>query len=172
MAESVWKQARQRARREALDFAKLDTPIKALSTVGAPVAAISAAWLVTGQLAVATLAGLAALFVFALSLYLVKLVRLPAKIADERQTEIDRMTAEKATAEGLRRHNLIRRLTELYKFSSDGFSSELAAGLALPPKDWLNEQLEMRGEHWSIYEIRGTDYWTFEVTGPAPQASA
>ena len=168
MVKVVWKQAHRRALRETLELVRMDTPVRAMLTIGTPVIATLVAWHVLGQFAIATTAALAALLALGLLIYVFKLILTPSRMVLEERAEIGRLTSTKADAEGSRRDHLIRSLTRLYTLSSDGISPELAAGLELPPRDWLNEQLGMRGEHWSVYEIRGTEYWTFEVTGPAP----
>lgn len=167
MAEAVWKQAHRRALSETLELVRLDKPTRALLTLGVPLIAIAVAWSMLGRLVLATLAALVASLAIGLLIYLGKLVLMPARIALEQQAEIDRLRADRTSAESRRRHHLMGRLTHLYLLSHDGIPPALAAGLELPPLDWLNEQLAIQGENWSIHEIRGTDYSTFEVIRPA-----
>ena len=50
--------------------------------------------------------------------------------------------------EQLRRKQLLSQLRQLYILSHDGISAEMMSGLAPLPKDWVEKQLEARGETW------------------------
>lgn len=87
MGESVWKEAHRRAKAETLDLVRLNTPGRALLTLGSPAVALAVAWEATGQIAYATVAAVGALLIFGLLIYSGKLVLAPAQIArDDRAT--------------------------------------------------------------------------------------
>jgi hypothetical protein len=48
------------------------------------------------------------------------------------------------------RQEFLSSLTRLYIASHDGISSEMMAGLQLPPDDWLNTELAKRGKAWHV----------------------
>lgn len=52
--------------------------------------------------------------------------------------------------EAQRREGVVGQLRTVYVLSHDGISSELMAGLAWPPADWMNEQLANLGERFTF----------------------
>ena len=162
-----WSRVAIRAFREARAEVRLDTAVRVVTGVVTPIVAGLIVGFATGSIAWGSIVGVGLLLLVGLFVFIQKLYTVPGKMAVEQKAEIDGLTAEEISAESGRRDRLIQRLTRLYKLSHDGITPALAAGLELPPKDWLNEQLGMQGENWSIHEIRGADYWTFEVIGPA-----
>jgi hypothetical protein len=64
------------------------------------------------------------------------------------------------------RGEFIGQLTILYMRDHDGISSEMVAGLELPPEAWLNKQLEKRGKSWRIRNIHGTTFDSYNVKSP------
>jgi hypothetical protein len=67
------------------------------------------------------------------------LVRKPLSHQDSKKT---RMTKEQQA--------FLLKLTQLYISSHDGISSEMIAGLELPPESWLNEKLRQYHKNWRI----------------------
>lgn len=102
MGDTVWKEARKRARKETLDLIRLNDPTRAILTIGTPLVSFGASWAVLGQLAVATLAALAATLAFGLLIFLIKLIGAPAKIAEEARADIEKLTIARETLESLR----------------------------------------------------------------------
>ena len=51
-------------------------------------------------------------------------------------------------AEKTRRQQILAQLRQLYILSHDGVSSEMIAGVASLPKEWVEQQLQQRGETW------------------------
>ncbi len=51
-------------------------------------------------------------------------------------------------AEQNRRGQILAQLRQLYILSHDGISSEMIAGVAPIPKEWVEQQLQQRGETW------------------------
>ena len=51
--------------------------------------------------------------------------------------------------------------TRLYVVSHDNISSEMMAGLELPPEAWLNEQLEKQGTSWRVRVLNGANFEHF-----------
>ena len=75
------------------------------------------------------------------------------KIERERQrTELHEKKQEAVAAitkaEQTRRHQILMQLRQLYILSHDGISSEMMAGVAPIPKEWVEQQLQQRGETW------------------------
>ncbi|MDQ0249223.1 hypothetical protein J2W22_001270 [Sphingomonas kyeonggiensis] len=66
---------------------------------------------------------------------------------------------------------VIRQLTQLYIFSHDGLSPALLAGLELPPREWMNGQLEEMGKAWRIGTVRGAYAEIIPLNSPTPPAS-
>lgn len=62
-----------------------------------------------------------------------------------------------------RRQSILRQLTELYMMSNDGISSRMAAGMELPPADFLNEELEKLGESWRVHSVNGQNADIYEL---------
>lgn len=61
------------------------------------------------------------------------------------------------------RRAYIGQLTNLYIYSHDGISSEMLAGMQLPPEDWLNEQLAKNGKAWRVRNVQGTNVETYNA---------
>jgi hypothetical protein len=162
-----WRGVAKRAFWEARGEVRLDTPVRIVTGVVIPIAAGLIVGLTTGSVAWGSVVSVGLLLLVGACLFIQKLFVVPGRMAAEQKAEIERLTVEEDDAESARRHRLIQRLTQLYILSHDGITPALAAGLEMPPKDWLNEQLGTQGERWSIHEIRGTEYSTFEVVGPA-----
>lgn len=76
-------------------------------------------------------------------------IGIPAMMTPEQKAARDQ------AAEDQRRSNLLQGLRNQFIASHDGISSEMMAGMAWPPDDWMNEQLEKLGE-------------TFRVTADGP----
>ena len=72
------------------------------------------------------------------------------------------------------RQEFLVSLTRLYIASHDGISSEMMAGLQLPPDDWLNGELAKRGKAWHVELGRIVDNITKadHPTLPPPQTPA
>ena len=72
------------------------------------------------------------------------------------------------------RQEFLVSLTRLYIASHDGISSEMMAGLQLPPDDWLNGELAKRGKAWHVELGRIVDNITKadHPTLPSPQTPA
>ncbi len=51
-------------------------------------------------------------------------------------------------AEQQRRRLILSQLRQLYILSHDGLSAEMLSGIALLPKDWVEQKLKERGETW------------------------
>ena len=164
MKNSVWADARRRARDETLELVRLNDPIRALLTFGVPLATIGLFWFISGQWAFATAIGLSSTLCIGILIYLAKLVIAPAKLAEEARSKLSEETLEAEQAQRSRRHSVINKLVGLYCLESgDSAPAPIRAGLELPPEDWLNEHLANLGEVWTIFNINGTDYQTFEI---------
>jgi hypothetical protein len=119
-------------------------------------------WLATNQWAVATAVGLAASIGIGGLIFLFKLLTIPAKLAEEARAKL--AIEDDEQVEIGRRRALISRLVDLYCMQmGDQCPPEIRAGLALPPEDWINENLGERGEGWQVFNIRGTSYQTIEM---------
>jgi hypothetical protein len=72
------------------------------------------------------------------------------------------------------RQDFLVSLTKLYIASHDGISSEMMAGLQLPPDDWLNQELAKRGKAWHVERGQIVDNITKadHPTLPPPQTPA
>lgn len=66
-------------------------------------------------------------------------------------------------SELVRRSTVVAQLRNYYMLSHDGLSTELVAGMAWPPDEWMNQQLGQLGETWTVHATGGK----IEVT-PAP----
>ncbi|RXH13720.1 hypothetical protein EAS56_14080 [Bradyrhizobium guangzhouense] len=53
-------------------------------------------------------------------------------------------------AEAEKRNAVIQRLVGYYISSHDGISPEIMAGIALPPTDWLDQQLANLHQNWRM----------------------
>lgn len=58
---------------------------------------------------------------------------------------------------------LLQQLASLYILDHDGITPAMMAGLEYPSVDWLNQQLQQRGEHWRISAISGTTVSTYDL---------
>jgi hypothetical protein len=79
---------------------------------------------------------------------------------------VDDLKAKIATAEARSRRDFLGALTRNYILSHDGISSEMMAGLELPPQDWLNDQLEKYGKPWRVRTGKGPAFETYDVAKP------
>lgn len=75
------------------------------------------------------------------------------QIERERQrTEVQEKKQEAVAAiteaEQVRRRQILTRLRQLYILSHNDISSEMIAGDAPIPKEWVEQQLQQRGEIW------------------------
>lgn len=160
----VWAEARIQAARDTLELARLNEPFRAVITLGVPLATVAGVWVVSGQLALAALIGLLALFTLALGMFLVKLIGNVAGIAERARKELATRAADDERAEMERRDEVVAKLGDLYLLERGGQgAAAIKAGLELPPEDWLNEHLAERGEVWHICGTHNAYYYTFEV---------
>ena len=83
----MWQEARRRARAETLDLIRLNDPWRALLTIGVPFIAIAVSWYMTGQVAYTALAAFAASLAFGLFVYMMKILLMPATIAQEERQQ-------------------------------------------------------------------------------------
>lgn len=78
-------------------------------------------------------------------------------------SETDPADSSAVVDESVRRGSILSDLLRLYMLSSDGISNEMAAGLELPPIDWMNAELSKRGERWRVATAQGRNVQTYEV---------
>jgi hypothetical protein len=129
-----------------------------------PVAIVGGAWLLFHELALTAIIGVAALTGLALVVFLAKMIANVAKFAEQARTDLAGQEAQDDEAESNRRHAIVGRLADLYCLEmGDQAAPAIRAGLALPSEDWLNEHLAELGEVWSIFNIQGLSYQTFEI---------
>jgi len=67
---------------------------------------------------------------------------------NELQEKNQDAVAKITQAEQTRRRQILVQLRQLYILSHDGISSEMMAGVAPIPKEWVEKQLQQRGETW------------------------
>lgn len=70
------------------------------------------------------------------------------RLAAEKNEKEERATLAITQAEQDRRRKLLAQLRQLYILSHDGITSEMIAGTAPLPKEWVEQQLRQRGETW------------------------
>lgn len=161
-----WRGVLDRATRETLALTPWSSPAKAIFGLAPPLAAGTAALVITGSFlqtgVIAVLVGA----IMAAGVFVWKLVSVPPAMAAEAAkalAETRPTDQHRAALEEKRRQRLIEDLAKLYQLSTPDSSLSVVAGLDLPPVDWLNEELAVRGEDWQILETRGREYWTFEI---------
>jgi hypothetical protein len=163
MTDGIWREARRRAWAETLDLLRLNEAPRAILTLGTPIVAIGVARFLSAQWATATIGGLAGTFGLGILIFLFKLLAAPAKLAAEMRSQLQERDEHQAEAESSRRREIVGRLVELYRLVAEGsVAPQIAAGLQLPPVDWMNEQLAEIGEDWQIAAVMGTKYQTIE----------
>jgi hypothetical protein len=69
------------------------------------------------------------------------------------------------------RRAILAQIRQLYVLSHDRITSELAAGLALPPTDYINDQLAKLHEGWRVRSTDGPNAEIYELT-PYKNASS
>lgn len=164
MTKSVWGEARTQAAKDTLELVRLNEPSRALLTLGVPVAIVGGAWLISHELALTAIIGVVALALLALVVFLAKMIANVARFAEQARTDLAGQEAQADEAGRNRRHAIVGRLADLYCLEmGDRAAPAIRAGLALPPEDWLNEHLQELGEVWSIFNIQGRSYQTFEI---------
>ena len=67
-----------------------------------------------------------------------------AELHDKQQAA----AASASAAEQFRRQEILKQLREYYIMLQDGVSSEMFAGVAPLPKEWVEQQLQQRKETW------------------------
>jgi hypothetical protein len=76
------------------------------------------------------------------------------------------LKAKISEIESENRRQFLVLLTRNYILSHDEISSEMMAGLQLPPEDWLNSELQKYGKLWRVRNVRGPNYETYDVREP------
>ncbi|UUR08293.1 hypothetical protein [Sphingomonas glaciei] len=164
MTKSIWGEARAKAAKDTLELVRLNEPSRAVLTLGVPLAIVAGAWLISHQFALTAVIGVVALVALALIVFAFKLLSNVGTFAEQARAELAGRTSQQADAESERRHTVVGRLVELYLLEmGDQAPPAIRAGLTLPPEDWLNEHLAELGEEWSIFNIQGRNYQTFEI---------
>lgn len=169
---TYWATVAKRALRETLALTPWASPAKAVFSVVPTLVAAVTAYAVTGNLVQTGGITLAATLALAVGAFVWKLATVPAAMAAEAARALAALTPsedEKEAAERRRRRDLISDLAKLYPLVADSVPPEIAAGIALPPVEWLNEELARRDEDWQIMETRGREYWTLEVRAMTPE---
>ena len=59
--------------------------------------------------------------------------------------------------------DVLRQLTQLYILSHDGISPRMAAGLELPPADFINAELERQHAVWRVSKVDGAEAETYDL---------
>jgi hypothetical protein len=156
-----WKSVIARARKEAFELARWDSPARLAFSAGPVVVSGIVTWMITKNWITGAFVSLGVVAILALTVFVLKLVTLPSRMAAEAEAknvaEVEALKARLHSeasamqqAEIARRHQLLARLNQLYMLSNDGISLEMAAGLDAPPRDWLNAQLAKHGETWRV----------------------
>jgi len=132
-----------------------------MTGVGAPVAAGVVIWAQTGNWLQGGLVTLGLVLGIGLLLFIGKFATIPptmaAEVARKNEEEIiwlrDRLNNYEDVAkarEERRRHDVVRQLIAYHMHQSDGVSPAMAAGLELPPENWLNQELQERAENFRV----------------------
>ncbi len=169
---TYWAIVTKRALHETLALTPWASPAKAVFSVVPTLVAAGAAYAMTGSPVQAGLVTLASTAALALGAFVWKLLTVPPAMAREADKALAALTPSEtagALVERNRRHSLIADLAKLYPLVADLIPPEVAAGIELPPAEWLNEQLARRDEDWQIIETRGREYWTLEVRAMTPE---
>ena len=169
---AYWATVIKRAIHETLALTPWASPAKAVFSVVPTLVAAIAAYSLTGSPVQTGLITLAVTLALATGAFVWKMATVPPAMAAEAMQALAKLTPSedaKEAAEKRRRHGVIADLVQLYPFVADGIPPEIAAGIALPPIEWLNEELARRNEDWQIVETRGREYWTLEVRAMTPE---
>ncbi|MBO9501650.1 hypothetical protein [Brevundimonas sp. A19_0] len=169
---TYWATVFKRAARETLALTPWASPAKAVFSVIPTLVAAVAAYALTSSPVQTGLITLAVTLALATSAFVWKMATVPPAMAREAEQALAALTPSedaKAAAEKRRRRGVIDDLVRLYPLVADSMPPEIAAGIELPPMEWLNEELARRDEDWQIIETRGREYWTLEVRAMTPE---
>lgn len=169
---TYWATVARRALLETLALTPWASPAKAAFSIIPTLVAAATAYAVTGSAVQTGVIALAVTTALGAGTFGWKVLAVPPAMARETAHALAALTPSEdiqALVERRRRKYLISDLTRLYPFAADSVTPEIAAGIELPPVEWLNEQLARRGEDWQVTETRGLDYWTLEVRALTPE---
>jgi len=171
-----WRPLTQRALDETLKRARVDGVWTAIFALGPTVVAGIGAWRITGSVTWTAVWTIVALLAISVAHFLWRVAQLPKVIAMEQseahRAELDAIRGERdgalfqlavlmpgeREAFVARSKSTIAQLASYYISSHDGISPRMAAGLELPPEQWLNAELARTGHNWRVSNIRGAQY--------------
>lgn len=161
---SYWRRVAKRAAAEALAMTPWASPSKAVFSLVPTLVAAVAGWLTTRNPFQTGVITIATVVLLALGAFIWRCFAVPVAMDAEAAADIQRLQPlpgpDQITMEQERRSQLIEDLTRLYSFSGRGLTPGFMAGLELPPADWLNAQLEERGEPWRVLRTDRLQFWS------------
>lgn len=169
-----WGTVYRRAFREALDQIKWTSPMKAAQSIVPTVASGAVTWAVGGTPAYGALGAIGGVLLVGAAWIAEGLWRIPPQMDAELRANVKAEEEEHDRAERKRRRELMDTLCYLYatQLPDEHEAREISLGLRMPPEEWLNEKLAEYGEAWSVLNINGTNYQTFEVKALSPEERA
>lgn len=159
-----WNQVANRAAKEARTVARLEDNARLVLAFVIPLTAGGLTWWISGKPTLATFIAVGLVILFASGVFFWKLFAVPAAMAAEQSARIAHLETAMAGAslsnEDNERIAMVRGIIRLYAFAADGISPEIAAGVELPPAEWINKKVAERG---GDFEVK-TSGSTFQFT--------
>lgn len=149
-----WNQVAKRAAREARAVARLEDNARLVLAFAIPLTAGVLTWWLSGKPTLATFITVGLVMLFASSVFIWKMVTVPAEIAAEQLAQIANlettMAGARLSADDKERIALVQGIIRLYAFEADGISPAIAAGIELPSADWINKKIVERGGDFEV----------------------
>jgi len=96
---------------------------------------------------------------------------LEARATVNDQPKLARPPSPNASDDAKARAARLRQLTNLYMLSHDNITPRMAAGMELPPIEFLNAELALAGATWRVSKVIGADAETYDLSAP-PQVTS